>query len=304
METHLLSIYIPTYNRRNCVYNQVKFFVNEMKGLEEYVEIVVSNNACTDDTHEAILSLIHNENFSYYCNDKNLGIVGNAYKSLDYTTGKYIWIVGDDDIFEHGVVKRVIDLLKHKKSINFLFLNYDTIYGKSLISPEGYTGEFGYINDVWNMINLDFYKRSIPMLFTSCIIHKRSTLKKTVQLLPLDNFLDYGWSYIAAFIAIKQGKGYFDSKIMLHDQNRGISWSDAVIASRNGCYKALDVLVAAGYSRKEVFIMKKKYIEEADTAELMIQELLMKSKNWKMSLKTLCNMFFINPLYIIRKLFS
>lgn len=304
MNKLLLSIYIPTYNRKKCVCNQLAFFCSEINGLEDKVEIVVNDNASNDGTSDGINTISKWGEFTYHSNETNIGIAGNAYKSIEYTRGNYVWIVGDDDIFESGIVIKVVQILENYKNTNFVFLNYDTIYGKSVLTTEGYSGEFGYINNVIDMINRDFYKRSIAMLFTSCIIHKRSTLEKTFILLPLDNYMDYGWSYLAALIAIKKGNGYFVKEIMLHDQNRGVSWGDVVIASRNGCYRSMSVLTKVGYSHSDVVYMKKNYIKNADTVELMIHELLTCGKMWKISLKTLLNMFLINPKIVVQNLFS
>lgn len=118
----LLSIYIPTYNRCEQVQRQVGFLLKEVAGLENKVEIIVSNNCSKDATEEYMLQF--QNQIRYYKNETNIGIVKNLYRSVKYASGKYLWTIGDDDILEKGTVSHVVHLLESHQNLNLIFLNW------------------------------------------------------------------------------------------------------------------------------------------------------------------------------------
>lgn len=304
MSNCYLSIFIPTYNRSSKVCKQVKFFLEEIENCSE-VELVISNNCSTDDTEKKLLDLCKSkENVYYHCNSENIGIVGNAYKSLEYTCGEYVWIVGDDDFLEKGVVNKVLSILALHKDLNFVFLNHDAIYGNIVLNPSCYKGKYGLIDDTWFETKEDFYNRSTSLVFTTSIIHKRETLNTVIREIPLDGYLDYGWSYIAGLIAINKGNGFFVEDMYVHDQYRGVSWEHEKIASINGCYNALSILSKNGYTKRETKWMQKKFIEQSPTVDFIVEEFLVGGKYFRMSCLLLIKMFFRKPKVILKKLFG
>jgi len=93
-----LSICIPTFNRATYL-DKLLYSISQInqKHLEE-IEICISDNKSTDSTVEVIkkwkkiLYLNHNVNKLNYGAIKNVVIVANKAR------GKFIWIIGDDDI--------------------------------------------------------------------------------------------------------------------------------------------------------------------------------------------------------------
>lgn len=119
---YLLSICMPTYNRADKAYDQLKFFLEETRDMDD-IEIIVANNASQDNTEERLLSLKNFKAFSYIKNSDNIGLIRNINVLVKRASGKYIWIIGDDDRFPLGIVARVHSLLSSNEKISGIYIN-------------------------------------------------------------------------------------------------------------------------------------------------------------------------------------
>lgn len=111
----LLSICMPTFNRAPHIERQLSFIVKEARpylGCE--IEILVSNNASSDETDRVIREIASEAGdvFSYTLQSENIGAICNMVSLIKKARGRYVWVVGDDDILRPGVVARVVGLLK------------------------------------------------------------------------------------------------------------------------------------------------------------------------------------------------
>jgi glycosyltransferase involved in cell wall biosynthesis len=92
-----ISILIPTYNRAHYLMEAIETCLQQ-----DYsnFEVIVSDNASTDDTMERLQKYLDNPHFRYYRNGKNLGASRNYEKLLyEYATGKFGHYLTDDDYF-------------------------------------------------------------------------------------------------------------------------------------------------------------------------------------------------------------
>ena len=111
----LLTIAIPTYNRLKylkqllpCVVKQVK----DVNAEKDKVEIVISDNASSEDYYTYCSSFIDadsNIDIRYFRNNKNLGSERNFAKAISRAKGKYVWLIGDDDILLSNAVTSVLE---------------------------------------------------------------------------------------------------------------------------------------------------------------------------------------------------
>lgn len=114
----ILSICIPTRNRSNLLKNSLESIVTQdIFNERDDVEIVVSNNASTDDTAEIvskfeekyprkIRQIINTENVS----DKNFEIV------LREGNGEYLKLVNDTLVWRDGSLQYILNLVEMTKS--------------------------------------------------------------------------------------------------------------------------------------------------------------------------------------------
>jgi glycosyltransferase involved in cell wall biosynthesis len=110
----LISICIPTFNRIVDLKLCIASVVAACTILNEPVEILVSDNASPDGTHEWLNSLnIKEKNikFVYWKNKENIGAIKNIKKLIESANGEYLFFLTDDDLMMPNaliVLKKII----------------------------------------------------------------------------------------------------------------------------------------------------------------------------------------------------
>lgn len=109
----LLTVAIPTFNRANFLKESLAQIKSELRIVcTELVEIYVSDNACTDETQEIVASAQQNGlNIRYIRNVENIGSDANIAQCFNQALGKYVLIMGDDDLFVDGALFALINNL-------------------------------------------------------------------------------------------------------------------------------------------------------------------------------------------------
>lgn len=125
MEKRLLSICIPTYNRN---YELKRLYDNFLSVVidkfRDDVEIIVCDNSVPDKAN-LNEKLFKGTGVIYYANEKNLGFAGNVLKCYRLASGKFIWLLPDnDDILTDEFVKMFKCLSVNRDSIGAIFLQY------------------------------------------------------------------------------------------------------------------------------------------------------------------------------------
>lgn len=128
MDSKLLSICVPTYNGAGRIIKTLGCAI-EAIGNREDIEIIVSDNASTDDTYERLKE--YTNTYSYvkvYRNEHNLGFNCNMIKLIDeYASGLYCWVIGNDDFLDPDSIHLLAPLLANGEadyiSVNFRTLN-------------------------------------------------------------------------------------------------------------------------------------------------------------------------------------
>lgn len=88
----LLTIVIPTFNRKDSLKNMLKSFLPIQLTS---VEILIVDNFSTDGTWEWLNQKKNKLGLKVIQNSANLGIEGNIIQSLQQSAGKYIWLLSD-----------------------------------------------------------------------------------------------------------------------------------------------------------------------------------------------------------------
>ena len=148
MEQKLLSICFPTYNRAKCIGEQLRRLSLVDHSVLDDVEIIVSDNCSPDETKDVILSYKPKLEFHYNRNEKNLGPDENYLYCFSHATGKYIWLVGDDDYLLPENLHVVIETLRDK-DLGFLYIkpriNFKEPQYKEYTSKEDFLREIGFM---------------------------------------------------------------------------------------------------------------------------------------------------------------
>lgn len=114
----ILSICIPTYNRRNELERLLTSIEVAKKATEVDLEVIVHDNASTDGTEELIHNAKKRLNYiKYYCNLKNEGFAANINKSVAASNGRYCWLMGSDDSITPDSIKKIINQVERNPSL-------------------------------------------------------------------------------------------------------------------------------------------------------------------------------------------
>ncbi|GAA3722753.1 glycosyltransferase family 2 protein [Sphingomonas cynarae] len=102
-----LSICIPTYNRAEYLPELFDSILAQLEyGCE--VEVVVADNASTDNTRDVIDRYRSRfSHFIYYSAPTNMGADRNFLKVVDLAEGDYCWLMGSDDRLEPGAIAAI-----------------------------------------------------------------------------------------------------------------------------------------------------------------------------------------------------
>ena len=130
----LLSITIPTYNRSPFLAQLLECLLSELKTPrpgEPYAELIISDNASSDNT-QSMLEGFRQRGlpFRYVRNATNLGADANFLQCLEMASGKYAWILGDDDLLAPNAIAGLLAMLHAAES------DFDLVY----LSSAGFAG--------------------------------------------------------------------------------------------------------------------------------------------------------------------
>ncbi|MGJ7508104.1 FkbM family methyltransferase [Variovorax sp. GT1P44] len=119
-----LSICISTYNRSEWLARSLVNWSSQCPEPFPGVELLVCDNASTDNTSEVIKPYLQRADFSYHCNSVNVGMLGNLRETAHHARGEYVWIIGDDDLLLPGSIARVMNALDSNNEAALIYLNY------------------------------------------------------------------------------------------------------------------------------------------------------------------------------------
>jgi glycosyltransferase involved in cell wall biosynthesis/SAM-dependent methyltransferase len=120
----LLSICISTYNRAEWLNLSLENIFRLLPIPQEDIEIIVCDNASTDNTHNIAKSYLNRSDFRCYKNNYNVGMLGNLRVTANHARGRHIWILGDDDLIMEGGINRVLNVLQKTPDISLIYINY------------------------------------------------------------------------------------------------------------------------------------------------------------------------------------
>lgn len=110
MKQKVLSLCFPTYNRGWCMKEQIERLKNCPQEVLDKMEIIISDNCSTDDTQQIVQDAIDQGfNCRYIRNETNLGMDGNFVSCFRKAKGRYVWLLGDDDII---IIDSLVDIVK------------------------------------------------------------------------------------------------------------------------------------------------------------------------------------------------
>lgn len=106
-----ISVMIITYNQENLISETIDSVINQDY---DNFEIVIADDASTDKTREIIKGYVSRfpDKIIPVFNEVNLGITGNSNAAFFACTGDFIAVLGGDDLFLPGKLKKQIKLFE------------------------------------------------------------------------------------------------------------------------------------------------------------------------------------------------
>ncbi len=108
-----LSILVPTYNRCDYLQYTLQALLPQVERHPDEVELVICNNASTDGTEKYVKRMMQEKPYIRYHSFTDFVEICQSFsRSIDYTTGEYVVILGDDESTArkiYAVYKTVVD---------------------------------------------------------------------------------------------------------------------------------------------------------------------------------------------------
>jgi|GEM_PF-1802767 len=123
----VISFTIPTWNRANELRECLDSIIPQILESNEKIEIVISDNASTDNTSEVVKEYLEKYDFlKYFKNSENLGFDLNLISAVEKASGDYVWLFSDDDWLADGGLNEIINIINKCRpcfiSTNFRFI--------------------------------------------------------------------------------------------------------------------------------------------------------------------------------------
>ena len=252
----ILSICIPTYNRSAYLKGCLESILRSAAGYKEKIEIIISDNASTDDTKTKGEELQNKYHFiKYHRNETNV-IDKNFFIAAGLAGGDYVWILGDDDRIEENAIEEVFEEIR--AGYNLIVVNHS----------------------IWlNQFSQEFKKKAIPLAkdivfinhnkllsvlgprlgFISSVVIKRDIFLK-VPSFEYEPFLEFGFAFLlSVYMAVlKNCRAYFIAKPLVKQTGnlKGLALSVWYKVFAVGSSLAFEKLGRQGYSSRAVYSAK------------------------------------------------
>ena len=159
-EQPILSLCIPTYKRAEILRENLKGIYEQLKTVDtNEVELIVSDNCSPDNTHEVVSSMKDlGMPIIYNRNEVNIGADRNFLKCMRMATGKYMYLLGDDDFLEDNAIARLLNVIRGHE--------YGLIYIDTRSEPDGSVMEYQNRNEFIKQVSY-FYTFMSGCVFRS-----------------------------------------------------------------------------------------------------------------------------------------
>ncbi len=207
MNKPVLSICIPTYNRADVLKHCLDAIVNHEISKTGNLEIVVCDNASTDDT-QTLMQTYQNEYafVKYFRNEENIGVIYNTIKVLDCATGQYRKLLNDYSVFtRNGLQKMYEQVVANLINRPVLVFNNNVESIKeehTCVNLEGiayqmgiwltWMGVYGYWEEDWQ--NVTEKEKYYDKTFTTIDWLRQMLIQKKEVKVYLYHYTD-GWPY-------------------------------------------------------------------------------------------------------------
>lgn len=166
----LLSVTIPTYNRRSFLQQTLGALLPQ---AGDDIEVLVCDNCSTDDTWEYLSSL--KGTVRSIRHETNIGLDRNMISCIEHAQGQYVWILCDDDLPCKDTVSQIRQAIAQFDSPPMLFLS-----SKWSNDPLTELNQIAYGTN-WSLLDRDSFLDRVTFWFTvaSSIVVRRDCVNSS-----------------------------------------------------------------------------------------------------------------------------
>lgn len=122
-ENGLVSIIMPSYNTGNYIGASIK---SVLKQTYEKWELIIVDDASTDNTDEIVFSFLSDNRIRYMKNKFNVGAAISRNIALKAAKGRWIAFLDSDDLWKRDKLTKQIAFMEREK-ISFSYTEYEEI---------------------------------------------------------------------------------------------------------------------------------------------------------------------------------
>jgi abequosyltransferase len=255
---YLLTIAVPTYNRAVWLDLCLSRITAQLPDYSEEIELLVSNNCSTDGTGDVVKKYLSQDySLTYLENTENVGPDRNFVECYRKARGRYVLLLGDDDVLLDGALDALMPILRG-----------DT-YGVVFLSSYGFTGDYKKerprLSPAGYAVHEDLlqYIKKVAHFFTfmSAIVFNRTLVDEPSDWTPFfsSNLVQLAWTFSALFNGQKHVyiSEYMVAARLYNSGNYGV----AQVFGHN-FNKIFDVFRARGVDEKYFKAINKKLLIE------------------------------------------
>ena len=186
-ENPIISFCIPTYNRRDKVFELVN---NVLKYQGATIEVLVLDNCSTDGTKD-LLEKIQDSRFRLIQNEKNIGGIKNPYKVLSLAKGDFCFLCLDKDFVNPKFINKLIKRLTKDN---------DVVFGYCALNMENESIDTTFEKGFQSILNMSYLSaHPTGMFYKTNIFTKTDALK---DIFHSEKIFGFGFELINAEMSL------------------------------------------------------------------------------------------------------
>lgn len=258
----LLSICIPTYNRADYLIENLDVLIPQLIKADYSIELLISDNGSTKENINKIEKYVAEQNFpiQLFHHDENIGGRANFAFVVSKAIGRYIYLLGDDDILAPNFIEKLGVLLQSQR--------YSLLYFNFFVADKNLQGAYLfsriYKSNFEEFSPYEFLKRTdFDPTFMSSIVFLKECWDNGLSHVR-DEYYGYEWFAAICWGLISQDKPclfYFFP--MCIQRNPPRIWAKDVpmfkYLGQGLLFKDLDIIKPGLYKSKINFLKKSYY---------------------------------------------
>lgn len=215
VEDPILTIGIPTWNRVGELSQSLELLIPQVAG-QSGVEILICDNASTDETQAYMERLADQYNFIRYTrNEVNIGGDLNFIEVLRHSRGGHVWLLSDDDFVTEGAVAELIRIIRTYNP-SYISANYQYCDDQKRLLSFQPPARYMVKKDISHAdINRIFHERAHWLSFMSCKVFRRNLIDCDDYVANLRKVPNWIQVYMATQVLAKDSNGYLSSFVLV-----------------------------------------------------------------------------------------